>query len=288
MELDIQTGWSDYQLLDSGDGFRIESFGKYIIKRPDPQCFWKRSNPQIWEQCDAEYLPSDTQYGVWHKKPNMPDAFDIRWDKFKFRCKLTAFKHTGIFPEQCGQWTFLLDKFKEKNQSFKALNLFAYTGVSTVVLAACGIPVTHVDASRSALNWASENLKASGLATAPVKWMHEDVLNYVTREVKRGNKYDIILCDPPAYGHGTHGEVWDFMKDIQKLIPMLKKISAENGALVLINAYAVSISSLTLGRLLADVFNTDTVKSGELVLKEKSSDKLLSTGLFAKWDGLAL
>lgn len=283
MYIDEITGWADYELLDSGNGQRLERFGSAVLSRPDPQAFWKPGLDQsIWSKVDANFSYKNIDRGSWTRLPNQPDNWKMHYNDLNFLCRLTPFKHTGVFPEQVHQWDFIKEKIKESPKPVKLLNLFAYTGIPTLSALASGAEVTHVDASKPAITWANENVKASGLSDKPVRWIVDDVVSFVIREVNRGHKYDAVLLDPPVYGHGPDGQVWDFHKDFPKLLNLIKKILSPKPLFVLVNAYAVTISAITLGQTLADLIGMGNITYGELALKEKSAGRLLSTGIFAK------
>jgi 23S rRNA (cytosine1962-C5)-methyltransferase len=271
--------WDQYQLLDSGDGRKLERFGKYILDRPDPQIIWKKEFPEIWDQSNAVFD------GNWKNKTAMPNEWGMEWKDIKFTAKLTPFKHTGIFPEQEWQWTFINDQCQMSNDKLHVLNLFGYTGMASLVAANSGAKVTYVDASKSALTWARNNQQLSGISDAPIRWILDDVLKFVTREVRRGTKYDCIIMDPPAYGHGPEGETWQFYKSLPELASLCRNLLSDSPKFVLINAYAISTSSHTLANVLYDLMkgNAGEIKSGELVLKSPSSNKILTTGIWGSW-----
>ncbi|MDO8619700.1 MAG: class I SAM-dependent methyltransferase [Candidatus Daviesbacteria bacterium] len=292
--------WSDYELLDSGNGQRLERFGQYILTRPDPQIIWQpHLSKSEWEKADAVFD------GNWKIKTEMPDKWVIKYRNINLYCKLSPFKHTGVFPEQAANWDWIRDVIlgtqseawrtpeskKDPGQARMTktqpniLNLFGYTGIASLVAAANGAKVTHIDASYPTIGWARENQTASGLDEKPIRWILDDALKFVEREIKRGVKYDGILMDPPVYGHGPKGEVWDFNKSFPVLMEACMKILSDKPLFILVNAYAISTSSLTLENVLADFTKSlgGKVESGELVLQEKSSERLLSTGIFARW-----
>lgn len=271
----------DYDLLDSGEGRRLERFGKYILDRPDPEVLWKKKlTDSDWKKNDAFYLRK------WINKTHIPSSWNINVEDLKFILKLTPFKHTGIFPEQLWQWQYIFKKIKEEKRQLNVLNLFAYTGVATLFAAKAGAKVTHVDASKPAITWANENRSLNHMDDAPIRWIVDDALKFTQREVKRGVKYDVIIMDPPVYGHGPSGIPWDFSKDIPKLLTNCKQILSDNPIFVLINAYAVSTSPITLANTLVDFLELPdgNIRSGELTLTEKSGGRTLSTGVYALWE----
>lgn len=267
-----------YALLDSGQGRKLEQFGDYVLDRPDPQILWQKLHPELWENADAIFDEN------WYKKNNlMPDEWQVEVSDLRVWAKLTPFKHTGIFPEQQEQWSFINDQVTSHKAQMSVLNLFGYTGIASLIAAKAGASVTYVDASKQALTWARKNQEVSNLIDKPIRWILDDVLKFVTREVKRGNKYSGLILDPPAYGHGPNGETWQFNKSLPELVNLCQQILAPDCKLIIINAYAVSTSSVTLNNLLQDMTKnlSGVIEHGELVLNSK--DRELSTGIFAKW-----
>lgn len=283
MLINTTEGWQDYQLIDSGEGRKLEKFGGFILDRPDPQIIWKKGNPAIWKAASAVFERTSGDNGIWKQNIPMPDKWQISYNKCKYWIKLTPFKHTGIFPEQAVQWDFIEDKIKNSKQKINLLNLFAYTGAASMIAASCGAKVTHVDASKPAVTWANENRDLSGLKDAPIRWIVDDALEFTEREIKRGVKYEAILMDPPVYGHGPKGGIWEFNRDFPKLLDNCSKLMSDQPSFVLVNAYAISSSCLTLENTLSDFFldKAASLASGELAIKEKSKGRLLSTGIWA-------
>jgi 23S rRNA (cytosine1962-C5)-methyltransferase len=279
-------GWDDYELLDSGYGFRLERFGKYRLVRPDPQIIWKtRLSLQDWKNVDARFDPEKKQ---WILNQTMPEKWLMHYAGVSFYAKLSPFKHTGVFPEQILQWEWIKKKIKDadkKPADIKILNLFGYTGIASLVCASLGASVAHIDASRPTLGWARENQAVSNLSDRPIRWILDDAMKFVQREVKRGVKYDGILMDPPIYGHGPGGETWDFNESFPKLLALCRKVVTQKPLFILINAYASSSSSVMLENVLNDYVSDmeGTIESGELALIEKSGGRLLSTGIFTRW-----
>lgn len=271
------TGWADYELLDSGESKKLERFGRYIICRPDPQAIWKK-NLKIWE-----YDSVFEENGGWDK--NLNGDWILSYKNVKFRAKQTKFKHTGIFPEQIINWEFIENKIHSVKQQINVLNLFGYTGISTLICAALGAKVTHLDGSKPSLNWAAENQQLSGLNDKPIRWILDDALEFTARESRRGNLYDAVIMDPPVYGHGPKGQIWDFNKSFPQLLINIRKIIKDKPLFVIVNAYAISASSIMLKNMLEDYLglNPELLDYGELTIKEKNRDRLLSTGIFARW-----
>ncbi|MDO8429164.1 MAG: class I SAM-dependent methyltransferase [Candidatus Daviesbacteria bacterium] len=295
MKVLIAENWEDYELIDSGDGRRLERFGGYLLSRPDPQIIWKPSLPKVeWEKATAAFEQS------WKLTNNQPEKWLCKYQNISFWVKLSPFKHTGVFPEQAVHWEFIhsviLNKVKnlvldpsaspQYDSLPNVLNLFAYTGIASLVSAKAGAKVTHVDASYPAIGWFQENIKASGLESAQIRWIEDDVLKFCEREVKRGVKYDGIIMDPPVYGHGPKGETWDFNKSFPKLLALCQSLLTDKPLFVIANAYAISSSAITLENVFKDYFGDleGDIESGELALKESGpSERILSTGIFARW-----
>ena len=282
MQNQITKGWADYELLDSGEGERLERFGQYLIVKPDPSAVWDKSLPQSdWQKANARF---DKTTREWKTDPNFPDKWQVSYNNLKFWLKLTPFKHTGLFPEQHTQWDFVANSITG-TQNAKVLNLFGYTGALSLAAAESGATVTHIDASRPALTWAKENQILSGLEQAVIRYIPEDSILFTQREIKRGNKYDGIIMDPPVYGHGPKGEVWDFGKHFPILLDNCLQLLSNKPLFILVNAYAVSTSSISLGNILMSKTKAlgGKVVSGEVGLEEATGSRVLSTGIYALW-----
>lgn len=270
-------GMHDYRLLDSGEGRRLEKWGQYILNRPDPQAIWKKTQKDLWNVAHAVFENG------WRKSTPIPEEWPIQYDNLTFLARLTPFKHTGIFPEQILQWEWIKNRINSPKRKISILNLFAYTGGASLACASSGTVVTHVDSSRPAILWAKQNQEVSGLLDKPIRYILEDAIGFCTREIRRGKKYDGIIMDPPVYGHGTHGEKWDFYKDFPILLDICKELLSDDPIFIVINAYAISASSVMLKNLLQDMVSTKgTIEAGELALEEQSG-RLLSTGIFGRW-----
>jgi len=289
--IQIAKDWKDYELIDAGEGEKLERWGKYILQRPDPQAIWPKDkdlNSQ-WDKADMIYYRSNKGGGQWEKKHRIEDTWTIDYKELKFVIKPTAFKHTGVFPEQASNWEWLMKKIKEsKVTNPKILNLFAYTGAATVACASAGAEVCHVDASKGMVQVAKENLKLSGLENVKTRFIVDDVVKFVEREVRRGNKYHGIIMDPPVYGRGPNGQLWEIEKDLIKLVELCKQILADDFSFILINAYATSFSSIGLENILKSVFKVNAnlkLESGENALITKKG-LVLPCGLFARLERL--
>ena len=278
---------SSYELLDSGDGMKLERFGDFTLARPDPEALWKKSLPSsIWKKADASYLREGAT-GVW-KKDSLPKNWNIKYNELTFELRPTSFKHVGLFPEQKIHWLWLENKIKEEskklNRPLKVLNLFAYTGGASLVCARAGAEVTHVDASSVAILWARKNAELSELTNAPIRWITDDVLQFLRREVRRKNTYDIIIMDPPSFGHGPKGTLWKIEKDFYELMNLTELVLSENPIAVILNGYTAGYSSITLENNLRDMVGRigGIVESGELVISENGG-RFLPSGVFGIW-----
>lgn len=283
--IETSANWPDYELLDSGLGRRLERLGKFILDRPDPQALWQPNlSENEWQKAEAIF-DEHLGRGRWTNRGGVPEKWLLDLDGIKLLAKLSPFKHVGVFPEQVAQWKWIEEKIRgaKREQPVKVLNLFAYTGVASLVAARAGAMVTHVDASKPTIGWARENQEASGLKEKPIRWILDDCLKFCEREVKREVKYDGIIMDPPVYGHGPDGRAWDFNRDFPKLIGVVSKILSSSPLFILVNAYAVSASSIMLGNVLTDLRLGGKVEFGELALKESLTGRLLSTGIFGRW-----
>ena len=284
-------GWKDYELIDSGDSFKFERFGKYKLVRPDPQALWQPTLPvKQWEQADVFFERRENregkEEGKWVFRRAVDEQWLMRYQDLAFWVKFTAFKHTGVFPEQAANWEWSRQKIEGAGRQVKVLCLFGYTGLASLAAAAAGASVTHVDASKPSIGWARDNQAASGLTDKPIRWILDDASKFVAREVRRGSKYDAIIMDPPAFGHGPSGEVWKFNYSFPKLMQDCRQLLTEKPLFFLVNAYAISASSIMLGNVLDDVLGSfkGKISYGELVLNQTASSRVLSTGIFGRWE----
>ncbi len=278
--------WQDYELIDSGEGEKLERFGKFILARPETKAIWKKSLPvNEWQKADAVYEQKD-ETGKWIFKNQLPSAWNIKWQDLTFEVRPTAFKHTGVFPELASLWEFMREKIKKSQRSINVLNLFAYTGGSTLAAAQAGASVTHLDASKSIVAWAAKNAELSGLKEKPIRWIVDDAVAFVKREIKRGKKYDAVIMDPPKFGRGSSGQVWKIEEDLPNLLDLCKPTLSSNPLFFIINAYSISLSALTLENLLSQMMKDSggKVDCGELCLKSASSPNTLSTSIFGRWE----
>jgi len=280
-------GWADYALLDSGHGRKLERYGPYRVVRPEPQCLWSPRLPAAdWEAADAVFEPSDEEEaGRWRFKGRPKESWPLAWRGVKFHGRFTNFRHLAFFPEQAANWAWLEERVRAAGGQPRVLNLFGYTGVASLAMAAAGAAVTHVDASKKAVAWARENAELAGLADRPIRWITEDARKYVQREVRRGSKYEGVILDPPKYGRGPGGEVWRLFEDLPELAALCGELLSENASFLVLNAYAERISGAALSGLLAQVMKGrgGTVDWGELALVEDAGDRQIGMSFFARW-----
>jgi 23S rRNA (cytosine1962-C5)-methyltransferase len=290
------TGWSDYGLIDSGGGRKLERYGPYQVVRPEPQCLWApRLAPERWAAADAVFDPTDEdEAGRWRFSAQPKDAWPLSWHGVRFHGRFTAFRHLAFFPEQAANWAWLEQALSQATASEasappRLLNLFGYTGVASLVAAKAGAAVTHVDASKKAIAWARENAELSGLADRPVRWICEDARRYVQREVRRGSSYEAIILDPPKYGRGPNGETWRLFEDLPALLADCVSLLSPGASFLVLNGYAERISGLSLGALLADalVGRGGQIDWGELALMEETGDRGVGLSFFARWSATA-
>ena len=284
----IASEWKDYEILDMANGEKLERWGNVTLVRPDPQIIWKqKSFPNNWKQINAVYNRSKTGGGSWNYKKQMPKAWQIKYKNLTFNIKPMGFKHTGLFPEQAVNWDWMINKIKSEKREIKVLNLFAYTGGATVACASAGASVCHVDSSKGMTTWAKENIESSGLKDRPVRFIVDDVVKFVNREIRRGNKYDAIIMDPPSYGRGANGEVWQFENNIYDLVELCTKVLSDNPLFFLINSYTTGISSKVLENILNLTVNKEhngKVSSGEIGLPMENSKLVLPCGIYGRWE----
>ena len=290
--MNIARDWKDYEILDMADGMKLERWGNVVLTRPDPQIVWKdRSFKKLWNETFAIYERSSSGGGAWNYKKVVPKQWSVKYKNLTFNVKPMGFKHTGIFPEQAVNWDFMIEKIKNERartgRKIKVLNLFAYTGCASVACLSAGAEVTHVDSSKGMIEWAKENVKSSGLADRPIRFLIDDVIKFVNREIRRGNKYDAIIMDPPSYGRGANGEVWHFEENISGLVDLCMNILSDDPLFFLINSYTTGISSQVLENILIMKMPKKikgTYSNGEIGLPMTNSELILPCGIFAKWE----
>lgn len=279
--------WKDYELLDCSGGERLERWGKVILVRPDPQVIWNtpKTHP-LWKKADAVYHRSSSGGGKWEIKNKIPDFWRINYKDLSFNVKTMGFKHTGIFPEQAVNWDYTADLIRKSGRHVKALNLFAYTGGATVACLNAGAEVVHVDASKGMVQWAKENAALSGLSDKPVRWLVDDCVKFVQREIRRGNKYDIIIMDPPSYGRGPGGEIWKLENEVYNFVELCSGVLSDNPLAVLINSYTTGLSPSVMQYILGSVIKTKfggTTESDEIGLPVTETGMVLPCGATAIW-----
>ncbi|MBQ3021401.1 MAG: class I SAM-dependent methyltransferase [Bacilli bacterium] len=279
--------FDEYKILDTSEGMKLENWNGVKLLRPDPEIIWKDKDKDLWSNIDAKYVRSNKGGGEWNIfNKNIPNSWQIHYDGLTFNLKLMGFKHTGLFPEQAYNWTMLKEKIKNKTD-VKVLNLFAYTGAASVACLSAGASVVHVDSSRGMVDWAKENVKSSGLEDKPIRYIVDDVVKFVEREIRRGNKYDIILMDPPSYGRGSNKEVWNIEEDLWNLVEKCTEILSDDPILFLINSYTTGLSMTVLENILELTVNKKYkgyISSDELGIKEESKNIILPCGIYARWE----
>lgn len=278
--------WPDYDLLDSGNGQKLERFGKHLLIRPEAEAIWKPAlNIKEWQKAEAAFQPAPEENGGhWQFHKPISREWQLQYGDLRCVIRLSNSRHVGIFPEQAPQWDFIRN-CAIQHPGAKILNLFGYTGLATLAAAEGGAQVTHVDASRKAIGWARENQELSGLLSKPIRWIVDDALKFVQRETRRGSKYDGIILDPPKFGRGPKGEVWEFYALLPVLLEACHQVLSPDPLFLLITAYAVKASSLTLGTALSFMMNyhPGITRNGELVLLDSSANRPVSTSVFALW-----
>lgn len=278
----ITKSQKDYELIDSGDGEKMERFGSFVLRRPDPQALWRKKMYEEWNNVDAHFIRT-SESGDWKFKKGINDKWPIEFNDLKFFIKPTAFKHTGLFPEQSVNWDWL--KRIINNNKVDVLNLFAYTGGATLTCASAGAKVVHVDSSKSAVTWARENAELSGLSLKPIRWIIEDARLFVKREIKRNSKYDGIIMDPPAFGHGVKKEIWRIEQDFINLIEDCFLLLKDKPLFFLINGYSSGYSAIAYENIMKDLIVKygGVLENGELAIEDKSGN-LLPCGIFSRWN----
>lgn len=283
-------GWDDYALLDSGNGLKLERLGAYRLIRPEAEAMWRPALPEKeWGRFDGRFVPSaEENGGHWVTAKRLPESWTVRYKNLEMRVLTSASRHVGVFPEQASQWDWAAGRVESAGRCLRVLNLFGYTGLATLAAAAAGAEVTHVDASRKAVAWAKENQALSKLADRPIRWIVDDALKFVQREARRASRYDGIILDPPKFGRGPKGEVWEFYKLIPELLQSCKEVLSPNPSFVVLTAYAVKASALTLHYAMAELMAKwkGEVEAGEIALEEESAGRLLSTAIFARWSAI--
>lgn len=286
----ISNKWQDYKIIDAGNGEKLEIWKDVVLRRPDPQALWPiDKDNKDWNNPDGFYHRSSKGGGNWEFFKKLPDYWTVNYGSLSFKVSPTNFKHTGLFPEQAVNWDYMIDKIKNSNRPIKVLNLFAYTGGATMACSSAGaVEVVHVDAARGMIEWAKENMRLSHLENNKIRFIVDDCLKFVEREARRGNKYDVIIMDPPSYGRGPNGEVWKFEDNIYNLITACMKILSDNPLFMLINSYTTGISSTVLENILKVTvlkkYPNGIISAGEVGLPIENNNLVLPCGIYGRFE----
>lgn len=282
----LSDAWKDYTLLDCAGGEKLERWGDYILRRPDPQAIWNTPKGREWERADAVYRRSGSGGGEWTKR-QVPAQWSIGFGELRFNVRLMNFKHTGIFPEQASNWEFIMNTVRSAGRPIRVLNLFAYTGAATIAAAAAGATVCHVDAAKGMVAWAKENALASGLGEKPIRWIVDDCQKFVEKEIRRGKRYDALIMDPPSYGRGPTGELWKLEENLFSFLELCAGVLSENPLFVLISSYTTGLSPSVLTYLAETVFTArfpgGHSESRELGLPVRKTGLILPCGAACRW-----
>ena len=282
----LANNWKDYEVIDTSHGEKLERWGDYLLVRPDPQVIWNTPKNHFgWKKPNGHYYRSNKGGGEWDFN-NLPQEWTIHYNELTFHLKPFSFKHTGLFPEQAANWDWFSELIKKSNRPIKVLNLFAYTGGATVSAAAAGASVTHVDASKGMVTWAKENACSSGLADAPIRWLVDDCIKFVQREIRRGNRYDAIIMDPPSYGRGPKGEIWKIEDNIFPFVELCSKLLSDDPLFFLINSYTTGLQPAVLSYMLNTVLNPihkGVVEAQEIGIPISSNGLVLPCGASGRW-----
>ncbi len=284
----LSTDWNSYEIIDASNGEKLEKWNNIYLLRPDPQIIWNNGDLlDKYNNINAHYHRSNKGGGYWENIKKTPERWQVQYKNLTFNIKQMGFKHTGLFPEQAVNWDFMMNKIKEADKEIKVLNLFAYTGGASVACLSAGANVTHVDSSKGMVDWAKENVISSGLEDMKVRYLVDDVVKFVKREIRRGNKYDAIIMDPPSYGKGSNGEIWDIEKDLYNLVELCTEILSDDPLFFIINSYTASLSKEVLVNILKLTVgkqHSGKIYSDEIGLPIKDSDLVLPCGIFARYE----
>jgi len=282
------SNWNDYAILDTGYGEKIEQWGDYILRRPDPQVIWPwQKDEKVRNNVHAIYHRSARGGGEWEKLRKLPDSWTIEYKNLKFKVEPTGFKHTGLFPEQAVNWDWMKDKIKNANREIRVLNLFAYTGGATLACASAGASVCHVDASKGIVSWCKKNAALSGLSEKPIHYIVDDCMKFIEREVRRGKTYEAIIMDPPSYGRGPKGELWKIEDELYRLLNSCAPLLSENPLFVLVNSYTTGFSPYVPANIMEMTIQKKVrgkVSAGEVGLQVKDSSIVLPCGIYTRWE----
>src|SRR5574344_2136301 len=283
----LSNEWKDYKVIDAGNGEKLEKWGNYILRRPDPQSMWKVEYNDVWNNPDGFYHRSIKGGGYWDFNKKFPEYWTINYKDLSFKVSTTNLKHTGLFPEQATNWDFMMNKIKKQNRKVTVLNLFAYTGAATMACSKAGADVVQVDASKGMTEWAKDNMELSNLGDNSIRFIVDDCLKFVEREFRRGHKYDGIVMDPPSYGRGPNGEVWKYEESIYNLINVCEKILSNEPIFFLINSYTTGISSTVLENILKTTKlgkMNGKIDCGEIGLPIERDNLILPCGIYGRWE----
>lgn len=284
----VSNEWKNYEIVDASNGEKLEKWNDIVLLRPDPQIIWNNGNLlDKYNNINAHYHRSNKGGGYWENLKKTPDRWQVKYKNLTFNIKQMGFKHTGLFPEQAANWDFMIKKIKESDKEIKVLNLFAYTGGASVACLSAGASVVHVDSSKGMVDWAKENVLASGLEDRPIRYLVDDVLKFVKREIRRGNKYDAITMDPPSYGRGSNGEIWDIEKDLFNLVELCVEILTDDPLFFIINSYTTGLSMEVMNNVLKLTLGKKyqgKIYSDEIGLPIKNSDLVLPCGIVTRYE----
>lgn len=285
----LSNDFKEYEILDAGNGEKLENWNGILLRRPDPQALWPANMDTIWNKVDGFYHRSDKGGGYWDFKKTLPPFWKIKYKDLTFKVSPTNFKHTGLFPEQAVNWDFMMDKIRKANRPIKVLNLFAYTGAATMACSKAGaVEVVHVDAAKGMIEWAKENMHLCALDDHKIRFIIDDCVKFVQREQRRGHKYDAIIMDPPSYGRGPNGEVWKFEQNIYHLIQECIQILSDTPLFFTINSYTTGISSIVLENILKStllpLYPNGKVEAGEVGIPITKNDLILPCGIYGRWE----
>ena len=283
----LADNWKDYKILDMKNGMKLENWNNILLSTPDPQIIWDSNHSDLWNNVNATYHRSKTGGGSWEYNKKTKERWTVKYKDLTFNIKLMGFKHTGLFPEQAVNWDYMIDKIQKSNRKIKVLNLFAYTGGATCACAYAGADVVHVDSSRGMVDWAKENIKSSNLEDRYVRFIVDDVIKFVQREIRRENKYDAIIMDPPSFGRGANKEVWNIEDSLYKLVDLCTEVLSDDPLFFLINSYTTGLSPKTLENILfltVNKKNKAIISSGEIGLPVENSNLVLPCGIYGRWE----
>jgi 23S rRNA (cytosine1962-C5)-methyltransferase len=278
-----------YALVDSGDGRKLERYGKLTIIRPEAQAMWRPTlDPARWQSADAEFTGDVEEEGLgrWRRSSAITgETWPLEWDGIGYLGRFTSFRHVGVFPEQAAHWRFVAERLARSERPATVLNLFAYTGIASLVAARGGASVTHIDASRKAIGWARENQNHAGYGHLPIRWICDDAMKFCERELRRGNRYDAIILDPPKYGRGPKGEVWQLFENLPAMLELARRLLSKDPLFLVLTAYSIRASFYAMHELMRDRFADlgGNIDSGELIIRSETGGRRLSTSLFSRW-----